>query len=92
MALVAPLFAQYDAHLVGHVLDENTGEHLPYVNVQLKGTNTGTITIELVEKKTIELKAVIHELPQQLNTVVVTANRYATKRQETATIVNVLSP
>ena len=43
-----PLWAQeeYDAHLVGHVLDEKTGEHLPYVNVQVKGTNIGTVTDE----------------------------------------------
>ena len=117
------LYAQYDAHLTGHVLDEKTGEHLPYVNVQLKGTNIGTVTDEsghyllkdlpigkqtvifsyvgyetvelpvtLVQDKTVELKAVIHEVSTQLNSVVVTANRYATKRQETATIVNVLSP
>lgn len=45
---VVPLLAQdeFDAHLVGHVLDEKTGEHLPYVNVQVKGTNIGTITDE----------------------------------------------
>ena len=115
--------AQYDAHLTGHVLDETTGEHLPYVNVQLKGTNIGTVTdetghyllkdlpvgrqiivfsyvgyetlelpINIVEDKTVELKATLREVSQQLNSVVVTANRYATKRQETATIVNVLSP
>lgn len=115
--------AQYDAHLTGHVLDETTGEHLPYVNVQLKGTNIGTVTdetghyllkdlpvgrqiivfsyvgyetlelpINIVEDKTEELKATLREVSQQLNSVVVTANRYATKRQETATIVNVLSP
>ena len=43
-----PLWAQdeFDAHLVGHVLDEKTGEHLPYVNVQVKGTNIGTVTDE----------------------------------------------
>ena len=43
-----PLWAQdeYDAHLVGHVLDERTGEHLPYVNVQVKGTDIGTVTDE----------------------------------------------
>ena len=41
-----PLFAQYDAHLTGHVLDESTGEHLPFVNVQIKGTNIGTVTDE----------------------------------------------
>ena len=117
------LYAQYDAHLTGHVLDEKTGEHLPFVNVQLKGTNIGTVTDEsghyflkdvpigkqtvvfsyvgyetlelpvtVTEDKTIELKAVIKEFSQQLNSVVVTANRYATKRQEAASIVNVLSP
>lgn len=115
--------AQYDAHLTGHVLDEATGEHMPYVNVQLKGTNIGTVTDEsghyflkdlpigrqtivfsyvgyeplelpvtIIEDKTIELKAALREYSQQLNSVVVTANRYATKRQETSTIVNVLSP
>ena len=118
-----PVLAQYDAHLTGHVLDEKTGEHLPFVNVQVKGTNIGTVTDEsghyflkdmpigkqtivfsfvgyetlelpvtMVENKTIELKATIREISQQLNSVVVTANRYATKRQEAATIVNVLSP
>lgn len=120
--LCVPVFAQYDAHLTGHVLDERTGEHLPFVNVLVKGTNIGTVTDEsghyflrdmpigkqtivfsyvgyetvelpvtMVEDKTIELKASIREISQQLNSVVVTANRYATKRQETATIVNVLS-
>ncbi len=115
--------AQYDAHLTGHVLDECTGEHLPYVNVQVKGTNIGTVTdesghyllqdlpighqtilfsyvgyetlelpVNMEADRTIELKATIHEVSQQLNGVVVTANRYATKRQEAATIVNVMSP
>ena len=113
----------FDAHLTGHVLDEKTGDHMPYVTVQLKGTNIGTVTDEsghywlknlpigrqiivfsymgyetvelpvvLEEDKTVELKAVLHEQSQMLENVVVTANRYATKRQETATIVNVLSP
>ena len=112
-----------DAHLVGHVLDEATGEHLPFVNVQIKGTSIGTVTdesghyflknlpvgrqivvfsfvgyeteelpVQIVANKTVELKAVIREVSRQLNSVVVTANRYATKRQEAATIVNVLSP
>ncbi len=120
-----PVWAQeeFDAHLVGHVLDEKTGEHLPYVNVQVKGTNIGTVTdesghfflknlplgrqtivfsyvgyenlelpVKIEENKTVELKAAIREVSQLLNSVVVTANRYATKRQEAATIVNVLSP
>ena len=112
-----------DAHLVGHVIDEKTGEHLPYVNIQLKGTNIGTVTDEsghyflknlpvgkqiivvsyigyeteelpvvIKENVTTEMKVAIHEVSQQLNSVVVTANRYATKRQEAATIVNVLAP
>ena len=121
--MTAPMFAQYDAHLTGHVLDEATGEHMAFVNVQLKGTTIGTVTDEtghyllkdlpigkqtivfsymgyetlelpvvLEEDKTIELKAVIREKTELINNVVVTANRYATKRQEAATIVNVLSP
>ena len=123
LMIAAPLIAQYDAHLTGHVLDERTGEHLPYVNVQVKGTNIGTVTdesghyllqdlpighqtilfsyvgyetlelpVNMEADRTIELKATIHEVSQQLNSVVVTANRYATKRQEAATIVNVMSP
>lgn len=123
LMIAAPLVAQYDAHLTGHVLDERTGEHLPYVNVQVKGTNIGTVTdesghyllqdlpighqtilfsyvgyetlelpVNMEADRTIELKATIHEVSQQLNGVVVTANRYATKRQEAATIVNVMSP
>ncbi len=123
LTIAMPLFAQYDAHLTGHVLDERTGEHLPYVNVQVKGTNIGTVTdesghyllqdlpvghqtiifsyigyetlelpVNMEADKTIELKATIREMSQQLNGVVVTANRYATKRQEAATIVNVISP
>ena len=123
--LCAPVRAQeeFDAHLVGHVLDEKTGEHLPYVTVQVKGTTIGTVTDEsghyflknlplgkqiivfsyigyeteelpvvIKERTTVELKATIHEVSQMLNSVVVTSNRYATKKQEAATIVNVLSP
>ena len=121
----APVRAQeeFDAHMVGHVLDEKTGEHLPYVTVQVKGTTIGTVTDEsghyflknlplgkqiivfsyigyeteelpvvIKERTTVELKATIHEVSQMLNSVVVTSNRYATKKQEAATIVNVLSP
>lgn len=31
-----------DANLFGHVVDTKTGEHLPYVTIQLKGTTIGT--------------------------------------------------
>ena len=33
-----------DANVFGHVLDKKTGEHLPFINVLLKGTTIGTIT------------------------------------------------
>ena len=123
--LVFPLtiMAQYDAHLTGHVLDERTGEHLSYVNVQLKGTNIGTVTDEsghyllkdlplgkqtivfsfvgyeteelpvtIIADKTVELKIALREVSIMMDNVVVTANRYETKRQEASTIVNVVSP
>ena len=44
--LSASAQSEFDAHLVGHVIDEKTGEHLPYVNIQIKGTNIGTVTDE----------------------------------------------
>lgn len=33
-----------DANLVGHVLESQTGEHLPYITIGIKGTVLGTIT------------------------------------------------
>ena len=33
-----------DAHIHGHVIDRNTGEHLPYIIVILKGTTIGVST------------------------------------------------
>ena len=33
-----------DANIIGHVTDKNTGEHLPYINVTLKGTMLYTAT------------------------------------------------
>lgn len=33
-----------DANVYGHVIDTKTGEHLPYVIIQLKGTTIGTTT------------------------------------------------
>ena len=35
-----------DAHIAGHVLDAHTGEHLAFVNVQIKGTSLGCLTDE----------------------------------------------
>ena len=33
-----------DAHIYGHVIDKNTGEHLPHMVVMLKGTTIGVAT------------------------------------------------
>ena len=33
-----------DAHIHGHVIDKNTGEHLPYIVIVLKGTTIGVST------------------------------------------------
>ena len=33
-----------DANIIGHVTDKNTGEHLPYINVTIKGTMLYTAT------------------------------------------------
>ena len=35
---------QSHAHLYGHVIDSETGEHLPYVTVTIPGTTIGTMT------------------------------------------------
>lgn len=39
-----PELKKSDANIVGHVLDKNTKEHLPYITVTLKGTTIGTVT------------------------------------------------
>lgn len=39
-----PQLNSSDANLIGHVLDKNTNEHLPYITVSLKGTTIGTVT------------------------------------------------
>ena len=33
-----------DAHIVGDVTDAHSGDHLPYVNVVIKGTTIGIMT------------------------------------------------
>ena len=39
-----PELRKSDANIVGHILDKNTKEHLPYITVALKGTTIGTVT------------------------------------------------
>lgn len=40
----APVLNPSDANIVGHVLDKETGEHLSFITVFLKGTTIGTAT------------------------------------------------
>ena len=35
---------QTDANVTGHAIDKATHEHLPYVTIQIKGTNIGTVS------------------------------------------------
>ncbi len=112
-----------DAHIVGDVTDASSGDHLPYVNVVIKGTTIGIMTdasghyflknlpigtytvvysmvgYQTVEKsvtiepsKTIELKIQLEETSIMMDNVVVTGNKYETKRKETSSIVNVVTP
>ena len=37
-----PELRKSDANIVGHILDKNTKEHLPYITIALKGTTIGT--------------------------------------------------
>lgn len=48
LLVCSPLMANTatDAHVAGHVLDAHTKEHLPFVNVQIKGTSLGCLTDE----------------------------------------------
>ena len=39
-----PEMKKSDANIIGHVLDKNSGEHLPYITIALKGTTVGTVT------------------------------------------------
>lgn len=122
---ISPLMANEatDANIAGHVLDAHTQEHLPFVNVQVKGTSLGCLTDESghfylknlpegqltlvfsmigyksVEKSItlhrdtlVEMNIAIEEASFLIDNVVVTANKYATKQKEVATIVNVISP
>ena len=112
-----------DANLVGHVLDAATGEHLPFVTIQLANTSIGAMsgasghflmtnlpvgettlifsmvgykTVEasllLEADKTVEINIAMEEESLLIDQVVVTANKYETKKREATTIVNVISP
>ena len=42
MALCA--YAQADSHIIGHVIDSKSGEHLPFITIRIMGTNIITST------------------------------------------------
>lgn len=39
-----PLGEPSDANIFGHVIDEKTGEHIPYITIGIKGTTIGILT------------------------------------------------
>jgi len=123
MLMMAIIAQAQDAHIVGHVIDKATGEHMSYVTVQLKGTSFGGLTdetghyflknlptghrtvvftcvgyeteeriVEIKANQTAEVNVELREESYLVDGVVVTANKYETKKRETATIVNVISP
>ena len=69
------LLSASDAHLTGHVLDAHTGEHLPFVNVQIKGTTIGCLTDESGHY-------FLKNLPEGKQTVVFSMMGYETLEQE----------
>lgn len=74
---IMPLMAQVktDSHIHGHVLDAKTNEHMPFVNVYLKGTTIGTTTNESGHYH-------LENLPLGKHTIVVSLMGYKTVEQE----------
>ena len=64
-----------DAHIHGHVIDRNTGEHLPYIVVMLKGTTIGVSTESTGHY-------IIRNVPEGSFTVEVSAIGYKTQTHD----------
>lgn len=64
-----------DANLVGHVVEAQTGEHLPGVSIYLKGTTIGTVTDRTGHYK-------LMDLPLGNKTIVVQYVGYKTQERE----------
>lgn len=64
-----------DANIYGHVLDASNHEHLPFVNVYIKGTTLGTTTNETGHY-------LLEHLPVGTHTIVVSFMGYKTVEQE----------
>ena len=41
---IDPEYNKSDANIFGHVVDKKTNEHIPYINIVIKGTTIGTTT------------------------------------------------
>ena len=76
LCMMLPAGAQEtDAHIHGHVVDRNTGEHLPYIVVMLKGTTIGVSTDHTGHY-------MLRNIPEGTFTVEVSAIGYKTRTQE----------
>ena len=64
-----------DAHIHGHVIDRNTGEHLPYMVVILKGTTIGVSTESTGHY-------MMRNVPEGIFTVEVSSVGYKTQSRE----------
>jgi len=64
-----------DAHIHGHVIDSNTGEHLPYMVVVIKGTTIGVTTESTGHY-------MIRNVPEGTFTIEVSAVGYKTRSHE----------
>lgn len=64
-----------DANIFGHVIDQETGEHLPFVNLIIKGTRIGTIT-------DVTGHYILTNLPPGQHTLVAQSMGYATAEVE----------
>ena len=64
-----------DAHIHGHVIDMNTGEHLPYMVVVIKGTTIGVTTENTGHY-------MIRNVPEGTFTIEVSAVGYKTRSHE----------
>jgi outer membrane receptor for ferrienterochelin and colicins len=76
----------------GHFYLKNLPVGTHTVVFSMMGYETIEKTVTLQRDTLIELKVAIAETSFVIDNVVVTANKYATKQKEVATIVNVISP
>ena len=76
LCIVLPANASHsDAHIHGHIIDKNTGEHLPHIVVMLKGTTIGVATDNSGHY-------FIHNLPSGKFTLEVSAIGYKTQYRD----------